>query len=193
MNRQQFFNELNTLLNQLPKKERNKTITYYNELINDYIEDGLPEEVAIAKLGNLQSIANEILLDNGKTPNSRSSSGSKIFIAILLVLGFPLWGSILLAGALLLLSFYIILFCPILVFGICSIAFFGSSIVCIIVTPLIIMENLAYSLVQLGVGIFLLGLSIVFACLTIQITKYIVKTSSFIWKKLLSVFKKRGV
>ncbi len=61
MNKQQFFNELNSLLKSLPSKERKKTNTYYNEIINDYIEDGLSEEQAISRLGDVQEIANDIM------------------------------------------------------------------------------------------------------------------------------------
>ena len=192
INRKKIFNELNSLLKQLPKKERNKTITYYNELINDYIEDGLSEKEAILKLGDIKSIANEILLDNEKNLNNSTSLRTNIWIIVLLVLGFPICGSLLLVGAILVIVFYIVLYCPILVLAFFTLTLLGTSIVCVVATPFVIMENLAYSLFQLGVGISLLGLAIIFAFLAAIVTKYIIKASIFIWKKILALFKKRG-
>ncbi len=198
MNKEQFFNELNKLLKALPEKERNKANTYYNELINDHIEDGMAEEIAIEKLGDIQSIADEILSDNGintdngiKT-NKGSSVGSNILIGTLLVLGFPLWGSLLLAGALLLLSFYIILFCPIILFGSIAIAFLASSILCTVTALFIFLENIPYGIFQLGAGIIVFGLSIIFGWLLVSTTKSIFKLYSLTWKKVLALFKKRG-
>lgn len=192
MNKEQFFNELNKLLKALPEKDRNKANTYYNEIINDYIEDGMAEEIAIEKLGDIHSIADEILSDNGKNTNKGSSVGSNILIGTLLVLGFPLWGSLLLAGALLLLSFYIILFCPIIIFGALAIAFLASSILCTVTAMFIFLENIPYGIFQLGIGIIFFGLSIIFGWLLIYTTKHIFKFYSFTWKKISALFKKRG-
>ncbi len=192
MNKEQFFNELNKLLKALPDKERNKANTYYNEIINDYIEDGMAEEIAIEKLGNIQSIADEILSDNGINTNKGSSVGSNILIGTLIVLGFPLWGSLLLAGALLLLSFYIILFCPIILFGSIAIAFLASSILCTVTALFIFLENIPYGIFQLGAGIIVFGLSIIFGWLLVSTTKSIFKLYSLTWKKVLALFKKRG-
>jgi len=192
VNKEQFFNELNKLLKALPDKERNKANTYYNEIINDYIEDGMAEEIAIEKLGNIQSIADEILSDNGINTNKGSSVGSNILIGTLIVLGFPLWGSLLLAGALLLLSFYIILFCPIILFGSIAIAFLASSILCTVTALFIFLENIPYGIFQLGAGIIVFGLSIIFGWLLVSTTKSIFKLYSLTWKKVLALFKKRG-
>ena len=45
----------------LPKEELNRSITYYNEIIEDYIEDGMSEAQAVAQLEPVDVIASRIL------------------------------------------------------------------------------------------------------------------------------------
>ena len=61
MTKQLFLNELAAALHSLPREERYRTLGYYDELIDDRMEDGQSEEDAVASLGEPQQVAREIL------------------------------------------------------------------------------------------------------------------------------------
>ena len=61
MTKQLFLNELSAALHGLPREERYRTLRYYDELIDDRMEDGQSEEDAVASLGEPQQVVREIL------------------------------------------------------------------------------------------------------------------------------------
>ncbi len=89
MTKQLFLNELAAALHSLPREERYRTLGYYDELIDDRMEDGQSEEDAVASLGEPQQVAREILGEEEPAPST--SRGRKVWLIVLLVLGFPLW------------------------------------------------------------------------------------------------------
>ena len=64
MTKQLFLNELSAALHTLPRDERYRTLSYYDELIDDRMEDGQSEEEAVSSLGDPAKIAREILGDH---------------------------------------------------------------------------------------------------------------------------------
>ena len=100
MNKEKFLEELYHLLKNLPKSERQQHLDYYAEMIDDRIEDGLREEEAVAALGSPADIATQILGDVPAKPVRKYP----VWAIILIVLGSPLWISLLLAAAAVVLS-----------------------------------------------------------------------------------------
>ena len=95
MNRQTFFYELRKGLSGIPSSDVEKTIDYYNEIIDDRIEEGLSESEAVATIGPVDQIVPQILADvplpqlvRERLSRKRKLSGWEI---ALLILGFPLW------------------------------------------------------------------------------------------------------
>ena len=101
MRKQEFLNQLAAALAGMDREERYRTISYYDELIDDRMEDGQDEEQAVAGLGDPGQVARELLVE--EEPAVPKATGRKVWVIVLLVLGFPLWGSLLLAGVCLLL------------------------------------------------------------------------------------------
>lgn len=98
MKKRQFLDRLSAALSALPEEERNRTIRYYNELLEDAMEDGLSEEEAVAQLEAPEVIAQQVLQDSGidpmeYTPNYEKKR-HKWWILLLAVLTFPIWGGI---------------------------------------------------------------------------------------------------
>lgn len=187
MTKSDFFNSLRESLKPLSKGECNKFIIYYEEIIEDHKESGLTEEEAIDKLGNPCSIANDILSERDTVDIKISPFNNNILNLVLLVLGFPLWGSLLLTVALLILSANIIIWCIPFITGVSSTAFLIAALVSIIGAPFMIGDILAVGIVQLGVGVALIGISILLAFLTVFLSrKFIVIT-----KKLTLIVCKR--
>ena len=61
MNKQEFLAALARELEPLPREERYKTLNYYDELIDDRLEDGQDEGVVIQSLGDPKAVAEELL------------------------------------------------------------------------------------------------------------------------------------
>ena len=191
MSKSIFIDTLRGLLEPLNKEERDKFISYYEEIIEDYKESGLTEQEVIDKIGSPQSIANDILSEQNSI--NIPSSNSKILNKILLILGFPLWGSLLLTAVLFILSVDIVILCIPFTTGVSSIAFFGAALVSIIGSPFMMFDTLNVGVVQLGLGVSSIGMSILLGFITIYLSKNIIGITKDLTSKVLKSFKKKVV
>jgi len=113
MTKTEFLTELEKQLYGLPSDDIKKSLDYYAEMIDDRIEDGMSESEAVAAIGNTQDIAKEILMDiplaklvKTKIKPKRTFTAWEI---ALLILGSPIWISLLLAAFAVVLSVYVVL------------------------------------------------------------------------------------
>ena len=102
MNKQEFITSLRRRLVGLSEVELDARADFYSEMIDDRVEEGATEEEAVAAIGPLDDVVREILsqiplshLVKEKVKPKRRLSGVEI---LLLVLGAPLWISLLAAG-----------------------------------------------------------------------------------------------
>lgn len=125
MTKAEFLGELEARLLRLPEYEREKSMAFYAESIDDRMEDGMPEADAVASLGSLDEIAAEILVDTPLTTliqtrikESRENSGNKRLWTILAICGSPFWVPIAIAFAAVLFTLYVcvwvVVFCLII-------------------------------------------------------------------------------
>lgn len=193
MTKQTFFEELSLLLKELPLQEREQALTYYGEIIADSMEDGLSEEKAVERLGDIHAVAKSILAEHpGSFPILKNkSTGRKTFNIVLLVLGFPIWGALLLTLIVLLLVAYILLYVPIIVLGSLVIAFFGVGLWGIIGSPFLMADVFPMGIIQLGGGLACIGLSILCAIAFYYSLKGILKATKWLWRKSIKVFHKK--
>ncbi len=193
MNQCDFICELNRRLSGLPEEDINKSIDYYCELIDDYIEDGKSEEEAVAALGDIDDIVNQIYTD---TPLSKivkakvkPNRALRAWEIILLVLGSPIWLSIMIAVLAVVFSVYIVLWSVVISLY--------SVVLSVAVTSLVLFIGILVSVLK---GLFLnavifLALTLVLAGLTILLfvgTNYFAKAmiivSKLIFKSIKQLF-----
>ena len=101
MNKSEFIAALEQKLKGLPREDAEQSIAFYEEMIQDRMEEGLSEEEATAAIGSVEEIAAQTLADiplaklvkEKVTPSRRF----KAWEILLLVLGAPLWLPLLLA------------------------------------------------------------------------------------------------
>lgn len=174
----------------LPQEDIEKSTEYYSEIIDDLIEEGMTEDEAVASIGPADEIISQILSDTPLPKLVRAKVKTKrtlnTFEIILIILGSPLWLSILAAALLIVLSVYIILLSLVISmyavnfsFAACGIAGIVSSIIYI---P---SGNPAVCIFFVGAGIACIGASILLFLGFNQITKYIVILN----KKILTAIK----
>lgn len=190
MNKKYFLLELEHELKPLKKAELEKFLSYYEEMIDDYLEDGCTEEEAIRRIGSPEDISREILEDSSSFMEGRPL-GSKIFIGILLVLGSPLWGSLLLAALLPVLSAYMILWCIPLCTGSLSLGAFLLALVSIPGSVPLFFGSAITGSVQLGLGLCAGGGALLGALLTWQFIRLFVQPTKVLTQKLTSMVYRR--
>ena len=183
MNKQEFLAALARELEPLPREERERTLTYYGELIDDRLEDGQDEGEVIQSLGAPKAVAEELLGEEEQplAPNR----GLRVWVIVLLVLGFPLWGSLLLTAAVMVLCVFLCLFLPAFVLGVLALSLLAGAVLGAVGTPFLIADTgLAAGLFQLGLAIGMLGLAVLCALGFWYTGKATVKAGKAFWRWL---------
>ena len=165
MTKTEFLALLRQRLNQLPPKDVEQTLEYYNEMIDDYIESGYSSEAAVAKMGRVDDIAMQILA-GAQNPafgaygmQKTRKSGLKVW---LLILGFPLWFSLFITAFCLLLTAAIVIGTLAMVVPWSLVVSFGASALGLLLATAIVLtgEGIAAATLVLGTALVLAALCI---------------------------------
>lgn len=186
MNKAEFLAALRNGLNGLPQSDVEERLTFYGEMIDDRIEEGLSESEAVNKVGSVEEIVSQIVAD---TPLSKIAKEKikpkrqlKAWEILLLAVGSPVWFPLGIAVVAVILSLYISLWSVIVslwaVFSAFVACFVGGMVAGLVFT--FSGKSLA-GVALIGAAIVLAGLSIFafFGCQaatkgTIILTKTIV-------------------
>ncbi len=188
MTEQDFLQTLRSSLRGLSAEEIQRSADYYSEMIADRMEAGMTEEEAVAALGNPREIARQILLDMPlpKVIRSRFSGKRvrKVWEILFLILGSPIWLSLLLAAAAVVFCIYVVFWAMLVVFWAVDVSFFGVFVGMCIVFAVNLMKDPISAFLCLGLALFCAGLGLLgfFAC----------KKLSIFWVKLTVKFT-RGI
>ncbi len=132
MNKEQFLLDLASALSGLPDEDIEQSLEYYSEMIDDRVEDGLSEEEAVADLGSIGEIRAQIIKDTPiakivkkRVKTKRALSGLEI---TLLIVGFPIWFSLLVAAFSAAFSIYISLWAVLISLYAVNVCFFVCPI-----------------------------------------------------------------
>ena len=111
MDKLDFLLALDKRLGVLSETDRRASLDYYAEMLNDLIESGMTEQEAVASLGSVDAIAEEILMDvplpklvKAKMKGKRRVTGTEL---TLLIVGFPIWFPILISVFAVIFSVYV--------------------------------------------------------------------------------------
>lgn len=165
MNKQEFLDALGKQLSGFPPEERDERLSFYAEMIDDRMEAGLSEADAVKDLGTPEAIAEQILKE---TPlitlakkRMKPSRSLKAWEIVLLVLGSPIWLSLLIAAFAVALSLYAVLWSGIVSLWAVFAAAVGSAVGCTAGGILFsFTASLPVGLACVGAGIFASGLAI---------------------------------
>ena len=156
MTRFEFLEALQNELDDLPESDIKASIQYYNEMIDDKMEDGLTEEAAVADIGNPQKIAEGILSDTplSKLVKNKIKQRRRLgaFEIVLLILGSPIWLSLIISAFAVVLSVYVSLW-SVVISGVATLL--GSAVVLAFVTPTAAGACFGTSLILIGLAILL--------------------------------------
>lgn len=165
MNKAAFLEALRPRLKGLSEEDIMNSLDYYSEMIDERIEDGLTEEEAVAAVGSVEQAAAQILSEiplkriiKQRFQRSRALTGLEI---ALIVLGSPLWLSLLFAAFMLLLGVVIAVFAVVVSIFAVHLALLISAVAVVVGgVVLIFMRGVLPALMMVGAGLAAAGLGL---------------------------------
>lgn len=204
MNKKEFLATLSKELRLLPKEDKRKWLDYYSEMISDRMEEGLPEQEAVAAIGSAELIAAQIV---GETDPSLIASEKKkrelnAWQIALLVLGSPLWISLLaaagcvvlalaIAAFAVVLSVYIVIWAVVISLYSVVLALALGGVAALVLGVLKTPTDPAGGVFVLGTSLVCLGAAILLFLGANQVAKGAVWLSKNIFLGIVSCFKKK--
>ncbi len=176
MNKEQFLSALRGGLAGLPEEDIQSSLDYYAEMIDDRMEDGKTEEEAVSELGDVKEIVSQILMEiplpklvRAKTKPKRALRTAEI---VLIVLGFPLWFSLIVAAIAIVLSVYIVFWSLVISFYAVAIALGVSVIACLGgAVTLFVIGNAPTGIFACGAAFVLIGIAILLFLFSLALTR----------------------
>lgn len=102
MRKQEFLCTLKKRLSGLPVREVEECLNFYSESIDDRMEEGQPEEQAVADVGSVEEIAARMIADlpliRIATERVKPKRRLRVWEVVLLMLGSPVWLPLLAVG-----------------------------------------------------------------------------------------------
>ena len=118
MNKEVFLSELRKKLSGLPQSDIDERVSFYAEMIDDRVEDGMTEEAAIEQIGTVESVVETIMSEYplSKLVKSKVKPEKKmpVWAIVLLIVGFPVWFPLLITVFSVVGSLYLTLWCIII-------------------------------------------------------------------------------
>lgn len=177
MNKQEFLDQLRRGLHGLPQEDIEERLTFYSEMIDDRMEEGLSEPEAVAEIGDVREIISQIQADTPLTKivkeKIKPKSSTKPWVVALLIIwflifGFPIWFPILIALIAIILAVYIVVWSVIITLGAAFVSLIAGAVAGVIsaVYYAICGRGLA-AMTTLAIGLLSAGAAILmfFACL----------------------------
>ena len=165
MTKKEFLDELKKGLRGLPEDDIVRSIEFYSEMIDDRIEEGKTEEEAVAEIGTVKEAVSQILAEIPITKLIKEKVKKRrrlgAFEIVLLVLGSPIWLSLLIAAFAAVLSLYAVIWSVVISFW-AVFASLSGSILGGIASGIIFIctDNLFTGLAMFAASLVLAGLSI---------------------------------
>lgn len=161
MSKIEFLSALERRLSGLSREEIAERLAFYSEAIDDRMEDGLSEDEAVAQLGTVDEIAGRVIKDISPAQPVKEKHRIGALEIILLVLGAPIWFSLLVAGFSVVLSLYAVIWSLVVSVWAVGVSLVAASLGCIFLMAfLFVSGNVQVGLATLSVALFCAGLSI---------------------------------
>lgn len=194
MTKAEYLSRLESLLSCLPEGQRAESLAFYEEMILDRMEEGLGEEEAVSTLDAPGVVAEAILDDLPAVPRvvAKTRRKSRVLLWVLVILGFPVWGALLAALAITMLSFYATVWIFVaVVWGLAVLLVLGCPLFLLLAVCGLIVGNAPYTLVEFGAALVALGLGLLLVRLAFELTRGVALLSAAVVRRAVSPFVKR--
>lgn len=165
MTKTEFVLELASKLSLLPWEEIEDRISFYVEMIDDRMEEGVSEEEAVAAIGSVDEIASQIIAEIplAKLVKEKIKPKKRLraWEIVLIVVGSPLWLPLLIALLAVILAVYISLWAVVISLWAVFASLVGGMLGGIISGAILAAGgNVAAGIAMIGAGILLAGLAV---------------------------------
>ncbi len=191
MTKSDFLNALAARLGALSEIDIARSLDYYEEMIDDRMDDGMTEEEAVAASGSAEDAAREILANtpipqSGALPQKKKPDGRRFF---LLLLSSPL----LLVYFALVLCLLAVLWCIPLVVWTLFVSSVGASVSGIITGIASFAEGAGtYGFLYLGITLVSVGLAVLFFYAAVAVTRVFARLTVRIVKGAAAPLPRKG-
>ena len=198
MNRDEFLARLRRQLAGLPEEEREERLAFYGEMLADRVEDGLTEEEAAASLGTPEEVAAQILADVPMSVLVREKVKPKDdkpwgWQTVLIILGFPIWFSVLVAILAVGFSLYVSLWAIVLSLWAVAIGFFAGAVACVGLAVLYLVRgNPGAAGFSIGAALICAGLGLLWTAACVAITKGAARLTKGSWLDIKTLLGRKG-
>jgi uncharacterized membrane protein len=196
MNKQEFLSRLKSGLRALPENEVEERLTFYGEMIDDRIEDGLSQEDAVSQVGDVEDIISQIIADTPLSTlvkeRARTSRKIKGWEIALLIIGSPVWLPILIAMLAVLFSLYITAWSVSLSLWAAEASIVFGAVSGVVAAVIVAFGgNGLSSVAMLGAGLVCAGLSVFmfYGCMAVTRGLCFLTKRSIIWFKSICIGK----
>lgn len=188
MNKYEFLAQLCKELQEIPEADARASCDYYAEMIDDRMEEGLSEEEAVAAVGDVKQIARNILAETpAEQKQPRRISG---WIVVLLVLGAPVWLSLLIAAAAVVFSVLVSLWSIVISLYAAAVSLGVSAVGCLVAAFLTVKMPGA-TFMALGAALVCAGLAIGLFMLSNLAAKGMTMLTKLMWKGIRHCFARK--
>ncbi len=197
MRKNEFIIELRRGLSGLPAEDIEERVSFYTEMIDDRVEEGIDEEEAVAAIGSIDDIISQTLAEIplSRIAKERIKPKRKLdtWEIVLLAIGSPIWLSLLITAIAVIFSLYVVLWSVVVTlwavfaaFCACSLGGVAAGII------FAVSGHVPSGIALIGAGILLAGLSIFtfFGCNEATNGVLILSKKIILWIK--SCFIKKG-
>ena len=135
MNKQEFLTRLREGLAGLPREDAEERLAFYEEMIDDRMEEGLSEAAAVAEIGPVETVVRQIVAETPlpKLVKEKMKSNRRLraWEIVLLVLGSPLWLALLIAAAAVVFAVYVVIWAVVVSLWTVDLALAVSAVGCL--------------------------------------------------------------
>jgi len=196
MDKFEFLTELCARLWALPEEDTKRSVDYYAEMIDDRMEDGLSEEEAVAAIGSVDDVVNTILasstISQPKPQPPKTTRRLRWWEIVLLILGSPVWLSLVIAAAAVVFSVWISLWSVVISLYATTVALCASALGLLIgVVPVLTAGYFGQAAILAGAVLICAGLAISFFLLSHLAAKGMVQLTKLTFQGIRKIFKRK--
>ena len=192
MNKQDFLTQLRKKLDGFPRDEVEERLTFYRDMIDDRMEDGMSEKDAVEAVGDPAEAARQILEETPlpllvKTRVEPKGGWSPLTI-VLAIIGFPIWLPLLLTVFAVAACMYAVLWSLVLTAAAVMLALLAGAVGCLLYPFFVAMTGMGSPVLFIGLGLAGLGLAALSAVGVWYAVKGTVKLTVRLAKGIKSLF-----
>ena len=197
MNRETFLAELRQRLSGLPREELEERLAFYGEMLDDRLEDGLTEEEAAESLGTPEEVAAQVLAEIPMAmilrEKVRPKRRMKAWEIVLLILGSPIWFSLLISVFAVGFSLYVTIWALVIVLWAVAVSLFAAALGCLAGAGLYLFRGRPGEAgFAAGACLVCAGLGILFIAISLAASKGTVRLTKKIWLSMKARLTRKG-